>query len=111
MVDKQMIIELLKTNDKAVCRALVAIANRQTEDEKIREETKYRNGRGFRPCHARVGVSMAEFYKKTGFLTKKQIEYWRKTQKDGKMRIEVYASQLLQVSQEREATKKDLQPA
>ena len=50
-MDKATIVELLKTNDKAVCRALVLLNERQTRDEQASENTKYNNGRGFRPCY------------------------------------------------------------
>jgi hypothetical protein len=97
-LNKDYIVNLLISNDKAVARALIALADRQTVDEKLCEETKYKNGQGFRPCHARMGTSMAEFYKKNGFLTLKQINYWRKPQKNGQIRISIYANQLLEIA-------------
>jgi hypothetical protein len=100
---KEQIVHLLATNDKAVARALVALNARQTADERATENTKYNNGRGFRPCHARMGTSMAEFYLKRGYLSPKQVAYWRVPQSDGKMRIEIYAGQLLIVAQEKAA--------
>ncbi len=96
------IVNLLKSNDKAVARALVVLKNRQTTDEQIQKDSKYRNGRGFRPAHARVGTSMAEFYERNGFLTEKQIAYWRKEGKQG-MRISIYWKQLLQEAREKAA--------
>lgn len=98
---KQEIVHLLKTNDKAVCRALVVLTERQTTDEKRDENTKYANGRGYRPCHARMGTSMSEFYLRAGFLSPKQIAYWRRPMKGGKMRIEIYAGQLLEIAAEK----------
>lgn len=95
---KDDIVKLLKTNDKAVARALVVLNERQTADEQTQENTKYLNGQGFRPCNARMGTSMANFYLKNGFLTPKQVAYWRKPIKGGKMRIEVYAGQLHQIA-------------
>lgn len=108
MLSKQGIVELLKTNDKAVARALVALNLRQTADEQATENTRYHNGRGFRPCHARMGTSMAKFFERRGYLTDKQIAYWRRPMKGGKMKIEIYAGQLLEVAQARAASK---QPA
>ena len=55
---------LLANNDKAVGRALIVLRNRQTADEKVSETTKHQNGRGFRPCHARMGTNMADFFEK-----------------------------------------------
>ena len=98
MTTKAEIIQLLRTNDKAVARALVVLNERQTADEQRQEDTKYLNGEGFRPCNARMGTSMANFYLRNGYLTPKQIAYWRKPIKTGQMRIEVYAGQLLQIA-------------
>jgi hypothetical protein len=92
---KEKIAELLETNDKAVGRALLRLAELQTADEIVAEDTKYKNGRGFRPCHAKMGTSMAKFYQKAGHLTPKQINYWRVKDKSGKSRIGIYAGQLL----------------
>lgn len=101
MTTKTEIVNLLMTNDKAVARALLALTARQTSDEQASEHTRYRNGRGFRPCHAHMGTSMAKFFQRNGYLSPKQIAYWRATGRDGKSRIEIYAGQLLEVAQER----------
>lgn len=96
MITKEQIIKLLETNDKAIIRALIVLNNRQTDEEKNDEATIVHNGRGFRPCHARMGTSMAKFYNAKQFLTSKQINYWRVPDKNGKMRIAIYAGQLLE---------------
>lgn len=88
------IVRMLETNDKAVARALVVLYERQTDDEKVGENTRHHNNRGFRPCHARMGTSMAKFYLRNGYLSPKQIAYWRKQGKEG-MRISIYWRQLL----------------
>jgi hypothetical protein len=98
MLSKQGIVELLKTNDKAIARALVVLNERQTKDEQAAEHTRYHNGLGFRPCHARMGTSMAKFFERRGYLTDKQIAYWRRPMKGGKMKIEIYAGQLLEAA-------------
>jgi len=103
MTNKSQIIELLKTRDVAVARALVVLNERQTADEQVQETVKYHNGMGFRPCHARMGTSMANFYTKFGRLSEKQIAYWRKLDKTGKMRIEIYAGQLLLIAEAKAA--------
>jgi len=95
---KDYIVELLRTSDKAVARALIVLNERQTVDEQVAEDTKYRNGRGFRPSHARMGTSMAKFYLRNKYLSEKQIKYWRAPMKDGNMRIGIYAGQLLEVA-------------
>lgn len=98
MVTKEQIIHLLQVNDKAVIRALIVLNERQTEDEKKSEQTKHHNGRGFRPCHARMGTSMANWYSQNHYLSARQIAYWRALDKTGKMRIAIYAGQLLEVA-------------
>jgi hypothetical protein len=92
---------LLRNNDRAVARALVALTARQTTDEQRDETTKYRNDVGFMPCDARRGTSMARFYQRYGYLTPKQVAYWRCARKNGKQRIESYAAQLLEIAQQR----------
>ena len=105
MVTKESIINLLQTNDKAVARALVVLTARQTADEQVSEQTRYLNGRGYRPCHARMGASMSKFFERQGYLTPKQVAYWRMKDKSGAMRIGIYAGQLLEVAKEKEAQK------
>lgn len=92
---KEKIVELLENNDKAVGRALLRLYQNQTVDEQIAKDVKHVNNKGFRPCHARIGVEMAEFFKARGFLTSKQAAYWRVRDKKGAMRIGIYANQLL----------------
>ena len=103
MLTKESIIKLLETDDKAVCRALVVLTRRQTEDEKASEQTRYRNGRGFRPCHAVMGTSMAKQIERKNRLelSPKQIAYWRVRDKTGSMRIGIYAGQLLEEAEEK----------
>ena len=95
----ESIRNLLATNDKAVARALLALNKRQTAIEQELKVTSNLNGKGFRPCHARMGTSMAQFYERNGYLSQKQIAYWRKTDRSGAMRIGIYARQLLAVAQ------------
>lgn len=96
MLTKESILELLKNDKRAVARALVVLHERQTFDEKAQEGTRYLNGRGFRPCHARMGSSMAKQFLRNSFLTDKQINYWRVPDKNGSMRIGIYWAQLLE---------------
>lgn len=105
MLTKEAIIELLKTNDKAVAHALVVLHDRQTADEQAQEGTRYLNGMGFRPSHARMGSSMAKYFKRTGRLTEKQVAYWRVTDKTGAMRIGIYTRQLLEAAVEKQKKK------
>ena len=92
----ESIKHLLATNDRAVGRALVVLTARQTEDERSAETTKHLNGRGWRPCHARMGTSMAKFFEQKSYLSPKQVAYWRKPMACGTPRIAIYARQLLE---------------
>ena len=102
-MQKEDIINLLRINDRAVMRALIVLNQRQTTDEQISENTKYRNNRGFRPCHARLGTSMAKYASKWGKLTEKQVAYWRVTDKTGNMRIGIYWRQLAEEAEKKKA--------
>lgn len=99
-ITREYITQLLRTNDKAVGRALVALNKRQTQDERVSEQTRHHNLRGFMPMHAKKGTGMAQFFEKTGFLTPKQLAYWRRVTPSGKARIEKYVGQLLVVAKE-----------
>jgi len=109
MVTKESIIRLLATDDRAIARALIVLTARQTADEQVSEQTRYLNGRGYRPCHARMGASMSKFFEARGYLTPKQIAYWRVKDKTGSMRVGIYAGQLLEVAQEKAARKNKAQ--
>lgn len=105
VITRVQVVEMLRSNDKAIGRALLALNARQTDDEQRDETTKHHNERGFRPAHARKGTGMAKFYEKAGFLTPKQLAWWRKETPSGKMRIEIYANQLCKVAEEKAAQK------
>ena len=94
-MNKHYIAQLLQNNDKAIIRALIVLNERQTQDEQASEDTKYNNGVGFTPADAKMGTSMAEFYARRGYLTDKQLAYWKKPNRKGVWRICKYAGQLL----------------
>ena len=112
MLSKEQIVQLLATNDKAVCRALVLLNERQTSDEQAGETTRYDNGRGFRPCHAKMGSSMAKQIARKGRLelSPKQLEYWRKPMACGNMKIGIYWKQLQEEAAKKAAAKPAAQP-
>jgi hypothetical protein len=97
-LSKVDIVNVLKVNDKAVARALVVLTERQTFTEQNSEQTINRNGEGFTPADARMGTSMAKFYLRNGYLSPKQLAYWRKENAKGVQRILKYAGQLLEVA-------------
>ena len=98
MLNKESIVQLLATNDKAIARALVVLNERQTRDEQLSEDTRYLNGEGFTPADARRGTSMATFFTARGYLSPKQLAYWRKPNVRGVARIAKYAGQLLEIA-------------
>ena len=89
----------------AIGKALVHLYNRQTSDEQRTEDTKYNNGIGFTPADARMGTSMATFFQRRGYLTPKQIAYWRKPNAKGTPRILKYKKQLLEEALRKQAEK------
>jgi hypothetical protein len=101
-ITRESIVALLEHNDLAVARAVVALTQRQTADEQVSSETRHHNGRGWRPCHARMGTSMAEGVARYGRLTPKQVAYWRQRMRCGNMRIGIYANQLVEVAKEKQ---------
>lgn len=102
-MNKQYITKLLQTNDKAIIRALIVLNQRQTYDERAAEGTKYNNGVGFTPADAKMGTSMAEFYTRRGYLSEKQLAYWKKPNRKGVWRICKYAGQLLDAAKAKQA--------
>lgn len=93
---------LLLTNDRAVERALVALATRQTQDEFNTEQTRLQNGIGFTGSDAKIMTSMAKQVSRGRTLTEKQLAYLRSGKSDRfPHRICKYARQLLEISQEK----------
>jgi len=104
-ISADTIREKLRTDDKWLARALVALNERQTIDEQRDESTRHHNNEGFTTGHARLGTSMAKFYLQRGYLTAKQVAWWRKLTPNGRMRIEIYAGQLARIAKEKAAAK------
>ena len=82
---------LLETNPRAVVRGVLAIHNFQTEAEQSNLATIEHNGVGFNAVDAEILTSFVSFYKKTGFLTKKQMVIAKK-------KIMKYAKQLRKIA-------------
>lgn len=109
-MNKVEIVQLLQTNDKAIARALVVLNERQTSVEQSAESTINHNGVGFTPADARMGTSMAQFYARRGYLTEKQLAYWKKPNVRGVWRICKYAGQLLEIANEKAKAAKMMEP-
>jgi hypothetical protein len=102
---KQAIIDLLEKNDEAVLHGLMAIYDRQTDDEQASHETKHDNAMGFNGLDAGIMSSFAEQVRSKGwvpgkgyrackFLSPKQLALARK-------KLHKYAGQLLIVAAEK----------
>lgn len=74
MWTKERIAELLRRNDLAVEKAIVAIYNRQTQDEKSSEDTKHHTGVGFSGAHAKRGSYYARWILGNRHLTHGHLE-------------------------------------
>ena len=68
----------LQNSDKMVSRSLIKIYEKQTEDERSAELTKYRNGMGFNAKDAKFGTSLAKVVERGGVLSERQIVCARK---------------------------------
>ncbi len=106
-LDKEYIVKLLSNSDLAIARALVVLRERQTFDEREAKDTKYANGKGFTPADARMGVSMAEHFIQHNKLTENQLNYWRKLNDKGVMRIAKYWKQLIEIANEKKKLTKE----
>jgi hypothetical protein len=75
-------------------RALVAIFNFQTEDEKRASDTREDNGIGFTGADGHSGCISAKYYLKHKRLEDWQVDRWLKKNKKGTRRISKYWRQL-----------------
>lgn len=75
---EQFIREQLKTNDNWVMRGLIAVWNKQTEDEKQVKDTVHHNGVGFNGRDAQFLSSLAERANRDGSLSFNQMKAARK---------------------------------
>ena len=75
---EEEIKKLVQENDEVLYGALKKLYACQTADEQASGETHVINGMGFNGADAPILSSMAEFLKKTGFLTPKQKVICRK---------------------------------
>jgi hypothetical protein len=81
----------LLSNDKWLIRGMLAIHARQTEEEKATESTKEQNGIGFNGVDANILTDMVNQYKRTGYLSNRQINLIRK-------KMVKYANQLSHIA-------------
>lgn len=96
MWTKEKIQSLIQNNPIAVERAIVAIYNRQTSDEKVTSNTRHTNHRGFRSNHAPRGSYYARWVLSGRHLTDYHLETARKI-------ALVYHRQLVELANEKVA--------
>ena len=75
---REEIEAMVRTNDRAVERAMVAIWERQTADEQASQTTNHNNGRGFCGWAARSGTYYAGWVRSGRRLTGKHLDKARK---------------------------------
>lgn len=75
---KTAIIALLARNDRAVEAAMVALYQRQTEDEQTTSATRHSNGRGFNYNHAERGTYYAKWVLSGRHLTGHHLDSARR---------------------------------
>jgi hypothetical protein len=68
----------LQNSNKMVSLSLIKIYEKQTEDERSAELTKYRNGMGFNAKDAKFGTSLAKVVERGGVLSERQIDCARR---------------------------------
>lgn len=101
---KAEILELLRTNDRAVERALLTLYRRQTDDERAGETTRHENSVGFSQAHAHKFSSFAKQILKGYRLSAKQLA-WCRYHTNGNTRIGRYWAQLVEEANANEARK------
>ena len=99
LVTKQWLADKIAANPShTIGRALVALFNEQTNEEKSSNTTKFRNGAGFAKPDARVGAIAAKTFLKNGKLEEWQLKVWLKPNKQNLPRIVKYVDQLNEIA-------------
>lgn len=91
---KETLWAILEVNDDQLAKALVALYNRQTEDEQETRETTEQNGVGFNGVDGKFLSGVAEGFKKYGRLTDGQKKAVRKS-------LKKYCGQLVDIANSR----------
>ena len=76
---KERVRKELKRNPKAVTRGILALYDRQTDDERVNRATSSSNGMGFNSHDAAFLSSLAMQIYKKGFLTEEQLKKGRES--------------------------------
>lgn len=108
VVTRDTIRNMLRNDNRkyveaVIGRALLALLDRQTEDEKRAADTRVWNAVGFSGADAKSGTLTAKFYAKHGKLLDWQVEKWTKKSKNGYPRLAKYAKQLNEIALEKQS--------
>jgi hypothetical protein len=104
LVTKQSLQKLLDNPNPefvmhVVGKALVHLFHRQTQDEKVINETKIHNNIGFTSGDARTGSLTAKSYLKNNGLEQWQVDKWlKRSETTGWSRLVKYHAQLNEVA-------------
>lgn len=103
IVTRESLQQMLDTADAVkrqhiVGRALVALFDRQTQDEQATNDTHIDNNVGFAGGDAKGGSITAKTYLKRRSLEDWQVERWTKRGKNGFSRLCKYAKQLNEIA-------------
>lgn len=104
IVTTASLLKLLEDGNRrgeVIGRALVALFNRQEDEEKAVNDARVLNARGFSAADAKQGSITAKTYLKRRELLPFQIDYWMQPMKNGNPRICKYVRQLNEVAQEK----------
>lgn len=93
----------VKYVDAVIGRGLLAILQRQTNDEANAADTKYTNGVGFSSADAKSGTLTAKSFVKNGGLLDWQRDKWLKPASNGYPRLCKYVKQLNEIALEKAA--------
>lgn len=97
---KRLVRDKLATDNEWLVRGMVALYNRQTEDEKAAEGTKYLNRRGFNSADSEILTSFAKQWIARNWLSDKQMGILKR-------KMAKYAGQLARIARGEEATVAD----
>jgi hypothetical protein len=106
MVTKHSLEQMINEADadkkaRIIGRACLVLFKRQTDDEKVANDAKHLNLRGFTKGDARQGSITAKYFIKHGTLQPWQIDMWTRTEKRGNKRISKYWRQLAEAAAEK----------
>ena len=106
LVTRDSLTEMLKSNnpkyvEAVVGKAMLALYNRQTEEEQSTEHTKVSNGIGFSAFDAELGTKVAKAWKANKHLDPWMVFPWLKKNKNGVPRLARYHRQLNEIALEK----------